>query len=104
MGYLLSILSRPSVVIGGPTSKPGKFFPRHLPAKGAGNHQNQRVIPALRFYTAPARLHAIFIRRAQAFAFLVLRHPNTPSPRSIGQKATRERRRKARISKRSMIA
>jgi hypothetical protein len=104
MGYLLSILSRPPVVIGGTTPKPGKFFPRHLPAKGLGNHQNQRVIPALRFDTIPARPYTIITRRAQAFTLLILRHPNTPSPRSIGQKATREHRRKVRISKRLIIA
>jgi hypothetical protein len=104
MGYLLSILSRPRVVIGSPTPKSGKFFSRHLPAKGAGNHQNQCIIPALHHYIAAARPHAVVIRRAQAFAFLIFRHPNPPSPRSIGQKAIREHGRKVRISTRSIIA
>jgi hypothetical protein len=104
MGYLLSILYRPPVVIGSTTPKPDKFLPRHLLAKRAGNHQNQRVIPALCFDTIPARPYTILIRRAQAFAFLILCHPNTPSPRSIRQKATWEHRRKVRISKRSIIA
>src|SRR5271156_6889700 len=104
MGYLLSILSRPPVIIGGASPKLGKLFPRHLPAQRAGNRQNQRVNPALHFYTVPARPRTIFIRRGQVFAFLVLRHPNSPLPRSIGQKATRKRRRKARKPKRSIMA